>query len=305
MGYSPPPVRKVKGRSLRERLFKIRNRLPEPRIRMGSRQSAVPYKVLLTKRTDVVVSVPCYGETRFLRHAVESILEQTHKNLVVVVVNDGGPSPWHLLKHIDDPRLVRFDLPVNRGRYFCDSVVLYATKSPYMLIQDADDWSSHDRLSSLFRAMRRTRGAVAAVSDIQRGSSLKSSRGIVKGAPSSLCHLAPHVALFSTKALRDIGGNYRGYRVGYDTFLMNVLRILGPIAYVPRSLYYARIRPTSLTRSAETGVGSTYRRQVWFELNALYQRIRTSSKLSMIQKLLPAQDREIALYAGRLSKCLP
>ena len=71
----------------------------------------------------ITVSMPYYACPATLGRAVESVLGQTHRDLTLVVVNDGDRrSPWPLLADIDDDRLVRFDLAENRGRYFADAI---------------------------------------------------------------------------------------------------------------------------------------------------------------------------------------
>ena len=38
----------------------------------------------------ISVLVPCYNTERYLRSCIESILNQTYKNIEVVIVNDGS-----------------------------------------------------------------------------------------------------------------------------------------------------------------------------------------------------------------------
>lgn len=103
----------------------------------------------------ITVSIPYFRCQSYIRKAVESILAQTHRGLLVIVVNDGDDqATWGELTHIDDPRLIRFDLKANRGRYFADAVVLNTIDSPYFAVQDADDWSEPQRLAVLLRALR-------------------------------------------------------------------------------------------------------------------------------------------------------
>jgi hypothetical protein len=112
----------------------------------------------------VVVSIPCFQTWDLLRRAVESVLVQTHPDLLAIVANDGDTSPvWEVLDDIDDPRLIRVDHATNRGRYFVDQVALMARLGPYLLIQDADDWSEPDRIEALLDEMRQHQ-SVAAVS---------------------------------------------------------------------------------------------------------------------------------------------
>ncbi len=225
----------------------------------------------------VTVSIPYHGCPGHVAQAVESILAQTHRNLTVVVVNDADdPPPWPALAHLDDPRLVRFDLDTNQGRYFADEVVLRATTSPWFLIQDADDWSEPDRIARLLAAAE-AEEADAAISfsvfhDARRRgrSRVMRWRKLREPMGADLVHRADFHGLYRTEAVRRIGGWYAGFRIGYDTAILNFLIMTGRIARVDRPLYHRRLRPGSLTSSPATGHGSPARRAVAGDLRQLH-----------------------------------
>jgi len=225
----------------------------------------------------VTVSIPFHGHPRMLRRAVESILQQTHRELTAVVVNDGGPSPWSALEGLDDPRLVRFDLPVNRGRYFADAVVLASSRSPFFLVQDADDWSEPQRIATLLRRLRaeHASGAVSA-SRRHRGTSrgalaaVETWPALARPLTAALEHRANHHGLFRAEALRAIGGYYGGFRIGYDTLLVNLLLMTGRLTSVEEALYHRTIHAASLSNSPQTGMHSAARRQATEGLRRMY-----------------------------------
>src|SRR4051794_19059853 len=108
-----------------------------------------------TNDIKVIVCVPYFNCQNYIRKAVESLLAQTYKDLIIVVINDGDfeTSPWPTLSDINDSRLVRFDIEENRGPYFATQIVLNATTAPYLIIQDADDWSELNRVEVLMQYM--------------------------------------------------------------------------------------------------------------------------------------------------------
>jgi glycosyltransferase involved in cell wall biosynthesis/predicted O-methyltransferase YrrM len=230
-------------------------------------------------RQHVTVSVPYYGCKRYIRQAVQSILAQSHRDLTVVVVNDGDPDPpWEPLADLDDPRLVRFDLDRNRGRYFADAVVLAATTSPLFAPHDADDWSEPDRIASLLRRLRETHavGAFSAYLRHPAGGTPRHVRVNQVHDPlgERLTDRAYHIGLYDTAALRAIGGYYAGFRVGFDSLLVNLLQMTGPLAFLDRPLYHSRARPGSLTSARDTGMRSAHRRTVRVALSQLYTQAR-------------------------------
>jgi hypothetical protein len=236
-----------------------------------------------SRELTVVVSIPCYRSWMLLERAVESILMQTYRDLIVVVSSDGDPEPqWGVLDQIDDPRLVRFEHAANRGRYFADQVVLTARLGPYLLVQDADDWSEPDRVEVLLETLR-GRHAVAAVSahyhdlpDARAASTVVEAK--LASAPITPIYLdglnrplrSSYYGLFGARDLLSVGGCYGGYRLGYHTFLMHLLRMAGRIADVEQPLYHHQARADSLNRGEPAGMRSAARRAVTNKLEAMY-----------------------------------
>ena len=230
----------------------------------------------------VIACIPYYRCRPYVRRAVQSVLDQTHRDITVVVVNDGDPEPpWALLADIRDPRLVRFSLAANHGPYFANAVVLNATSARYFLIQDADDWSASTRVASLLDRLEHEGSDLAISAQPQyvengRGSQVldvrwatisyngaQERRYVVRPtlAP-EYGYRAPHHGLFRCDSIRGVGGYYGGVRVAYDKLLTNLILMTGRISHVPQPLYYRLVRRESLTHSPLTGVGSAYAQQV-------------------------------------------
>jgi glycosyltransferase involved in cell wall biosynthesis len=230
-----------------------------------------------TSDDHVTVAMGYYNTPRSLRRAVDSILNQTHQNLSLVVVNDGDQPPWDLLDDIDDARLIRFDLPFNRGLYFALGTVLNATPSKYFVIQDSDDWSSPTRVSALRRAAT-TGGAIGAVSaSIQYMGESKNAKhfterptGLHKPLTPAFEHRFNHWGLFRTDILRALGGYYAGFRLGFDSLMGNLLLLVGKIAFVDYPLYHRVVRADCSTMAKDTGQGSPARSEAIKKLAGIY-----------------------------------
>lgn len=251
-----------------------------------------------SKELAVAASVPYFNARAYIRRAVESLLTQTHRNLTVIVVNDGDPNPpWDLLADIDDPRLIRFDLDLNYGPYFAHHIVFSASNTPFFLVQDADDWSTPTRVSTLLHALI-TDGSDLAFSawqqyrgdedgHLQRDSIRWRRRqpGDPLLAPPGQRELflfdpllnehfvnrAAHHGLFRREALDSLGGYYAGFRMNYDTLLTNFLLMTGRVSFVDEPHYQYVIRPDSLSHSQATGVRSPIRIATKQRLAAMYR----------------------------------
>jgi len=229
----------------------------------------------------VTACIPTFKSTRYLRASVVSLLNQTHPYLRVIVINDGDPSsPWPSLADIVDPRLIRFDLFENRGPYFALAVALEATPDSFFLVQDADDWSAPHRLATLLQLLHRNKSHYAFSTLAQFRDS--GDGGVIPERPlfpegpdisekAEYKYRIPHLGLFQTGALRQLGGYYAGFRFGYDTLLTNLLLLAGVVAWTPDYLYWRRVRPTSLSNAPSTGMMSPARRNVHAEMSELYR----------------------------------
>jgi glycosyltransferase involved in cell wall biosynthesis len=223
----------------------------------------------------ILACIPYFNCKRYVRRAVDSLLTQTHRELTVLVVNDGDPDPpWDALAGIRDPRLVRYSSNANHGPYFTLAAALDATTAPYLLIQDADDWSDPRRAALLLEMLQRegtdlavsaqpqyveqgngvrlveTRWAAASCSTTPPRFTLTRSLG------QGYAYRVPHAGLFRSAALHRVGGYHAGFRVGYDTLLTNLLLMTGRVSHTPLPLYHRLLRPQSLTHSSSTGTGS-------------------------------------------------
>jgi hypothetical protein len=239
----------------------------------------------------VTACVAHYRCHRYVRRAVDSLLAQSYPWMRVVVVNDGDPCPpWRELASITDPRLLRFDLGRNGGCFFCWEVVRRATPDPFFMVQDADDWAAPQRAAALLRQLLKDRSdlAVSAQSHFYEGpngttyqvgtrwsrviSGETGARFVVqKKLTHRFRHRVPHIGLIRNSSLRNIGGYYGGFRVGWDVLLTNLVLMTGSISWTSSPLYYRLLRGDSLTHSAETGTQSEYATSVTRCLRQLYE----------------------------------
>jgi len=231
----------------------------------------------------VIACIPYFRGRRFIRRAVLSLLNQTHRELTIVVMNDGDfeSPPWPALSDIYDTRLIRFDLSRNHGGpFFANSVVVTASDAGYFLMQEQDDWSEPDRLKVLYQKLQDTPSDAAISSqhfhfedrngnhhyqglrwnnDVNTScatcdKSRRCLRCFVNTRLSrEFLYRAPHAGLFRMSTLRSMGGYYAGMRMHQDTLLMNLILMVGQIAKTPLALYHRSVREDSLTQTASRG----------------------------------------------------
>jgi glycosyltransferase involved in cell wall biosynthesis len=72
------------------------------------------------KKAGPVVSVliPTFNRPRYLSEALDSALNQSYRNLQVIVINDGGEDVGDIVDSFNDQRIVFINRKENRGKAF-------------------------------------------------------------------------------------------------------------------------------------------------------------------------------------------
>ncbi len=88
----------------------------------------------------VSVIIPCYNDGEYIDKAVNSALQQTYKNIEIIIVNDGSTDAYtnQLLAQYDRPKLAVLRMP-NSGPAAARNAGIKNASGKYILPLDADD----------------------------------------------------------------------------------------------------------------------------------------------------------------------
>lgn len=113
----------------------------------------------------ISVIIPAYNHERFIGPAIESVLQQTHSQLELIVVDDGSTdTTGTIAQSYDDPRLSYYHQK-NQDAYNTINRGLGLAKGAYIAILNSDDIYSIDRLARLLEAQQES-GAACLFSDV-------------------------------------------------------------------------------------------------------------------------------------------
>jgi len=106
----------------------------------------------------VSVVIPCYNHAHFLVRAVDSVVNQTFKNIEIIVVDDGSPDECSdvvrsLQAQYDDIDIILIGQP-NRGLSGARNAGFRAARGKYVLPLDADDYIELDMLAKCIAAFK-------------------------------------------------------------------------------------------------------------------------------------------------------
>lgn len=225
----------------------------------------------------ITISIPTFRTPPdLLDRAVRSALAQTGVQVRVVVVNDGGGP---LDKLPDDDRLIVYDLPNNRGRYFADAVVTRAIADrpdDWWAVLDADDWIAPGHLAQIVPAA--IDGAVVSTYvRHQIGRPALTTHPSPRITKPPYRHAFTHLAhwcsgAWTVERVHRAGGIHPGFRVGFDTLYVLMVRLTGDVGVSRVPGYnWCRRDEGSLTTAQETRFGSAHRSRAKAQLVEIYR----------------------------------
>lgn len=188
-------------------------------------------------------------DKRAFEVAVKSILEQSWRNLELIIVDDatpGGPPRFLESMQAADDRIRVIKLPENRGTYYARNVGLRAARGKYVTGQDSDDWSHPERLYRQLLAIEQDESAIGVlVTAIRADDNLfRLVRGVPPERP---CE----VSLMYPTAIGLSMGGYLESRKGADSEFRERLGLFSGqvVKHLDEPLYLTRLSTGSLSRS--------------------------------------------------------
>jgi len=122
------------------------------------------------KKAGPVVSVliPTFNRPKYLSVALASVLQQSYKNLQVIVVNDGGEDVSELINSFHDPRLIFINRRENRGKPYSLNEALNRADGKYVAYLDDDDLYYPNHIETLVEALENQTDCQVAYSDFYK-----------------------------------------------------------------------------------------------------------------------------------------
>lgn len=235
----------------------------------------------LGAQSKVLALVPHYQCEAWLGQCLDSLVRQTRPPDAIAVLDDASPQPpLEIVRKF--PRITLLRSPENSGPYrMLQSAIDHAGFDAY-LFQDADDWSSLDRLECLLKEAERTGAEWIGTQELMYfEDSLHALRYplVFEKATASIrypyCYPS---SLISRDFLNRLGGFASGLRFSGDYELYTRAIYAGKVANIDRYAYFRRIRGNSLVTSAETGLSSPARKEVDTEIEK--KRLENEARIS-------------------------
>ena len=128
--------------------------------------------------TLVSVIMPSYGHAEYIGDAIESVLNQTHSNLELIIIDDASKDfSWDCIQRFTDQRIKTYRNNANQGASFTLNEGIRAASGEYISILNSDDRYHPCRVERLLD-LAETKGYEFLSTDIEL---LTSDEGVMRG----------------------------------------------------------------------------------------------------------------------------
>lgn len=113
----------------------------------------------------VSVIMTCYNSAKFIHGSIESVLNQTHKNLELLIIDDKSTdNSLEIIKNLanKDKRIRVFRNLENMGTYWSKNSVIHKSTGSFITMLDSDDYDLPHRIETQVNAIKNMEGAVMA-----------------------------------------------------------------------------------------------------------------------------------------------
>lgn len=147
----------------------------------------------------VSVIMPVYNAELYIAEAINSVLNQTHTNWELLIINDGSTdNSEKLIKNFTDQRII-YNKQENKGVSAARNVGLKNMKGDYFCFLDADDLMTPQSISSRIKVFNRKDNLIA-VSGSRQEVSHDLKKKIILHVPEIMDDSSRRIALLDSRA---------------------------------------------------------------------------------------------------------
>ena len=116
----------------------------------------------------VTILIPTFNRPQYLPHALAGALNQTYRNIQVIIINDGGEDVTGIVNACGDPRVILIDRKQNFGKAFSLNEALQRAEGKYIAYLDDDDVFYPHHIELLVDTLENKTGCQVAYSDLYK-----------------------------------------------------------------------------------------------------------------------------------------
>ena len=152
----------------------------------------------------ISVIIPVYNVEAYLERCLDSVINNTYKNLEIICVNDGSPDNCQIIleKYALQDSRIKLIIQENRGLSAARNTGIDFASGDYFYFLDSDDWINKNAFAVLLQAAEKS-GADVIVGGFQRANSFD------KFNSSNVYEISSDIEVFSADAAINKPGRMR------------------------------------------------------------------------------------------------
>ena len=210
------------------------------------------------KQELISIILPVYNVSKYLEECMKSIINQTYKNIEIIVVNDGSTdeSDYICEKYKKLDNRIKVIHQKNQGLSAARNTGLNYCKGEYISFIDSDDYVKPDFIEKLYRAIKEKNTSVAICNyvSLYQNKDLRCEENLnynnVCSGKNFINSCVTNTVVWNKLYSRNIWNNLR-FDVGKlheDLFIMHkIMYSCDLVSVVNEDLYVYRIRSDSIT----------------------------------------------------------
>lgn len=209
----------------------------------------------------ISVIIPVYNVEKYLRECLESVINQSYKNLEIIIINDGSTDNSLSIcnEYKEKDNRIRVISQENRGLATTRNVGIENSRADYIMFVDSDDYIHLDIVKILYENIQIFNA------DISLGDYTKKAEMLMKGEPkesvllskedmyNSLYDKHTRAAAWASIMKKSLFGEdlrFPDGRIYEDAFIIHkLIDRANIIVYSDNILYYYRMREDSITHN--------------------------------------------------------
>ncbi len=211
----------------------------------------------MVKKPLVSVIIPAYNCERYIKKAIDSILNQSYDNIEILISDDGSKDRTKsIIDNFDDSRVKCYHNDVNLGNILTRNKLFALANGDYITIQDADDWAHSERIQLQLDAFKRFpeiggcgtnyyRVRSSGVMELNK----KDSYDTMENIPGNIS-FCPASIMIKRRVYNQIGGlnPYFERLFGEDKYWIALIQEKFKVLFISKPLYFYSWNPESLTK---------------------------------------------------------
>lgn len=152
----------------------------------------------------VSIIMPVYNAEKFVSKAINSVLNQTYKDIELIIINDGSTDKSEqIIKAVKDKRIQYFHVN-NSGPSTARNLGIEKAEGEYIQFIDSDDYLNNDSTEILVNMIKHSDFSIASYNTI-RGELVSSVIYDYEGIYPKAFLIDNYIELFSKQVIRHIG----------------------------------------------------------------------------------------------------